>query len=75
MKYIVSAIEDGIIRLEAENKEAVYLSTEKISFFVKEGDVLFFDGEKYVPDSDATKQRKADVFAKFSRILEKNKNI
>ena len=73
MKYSVSAVEDGIIRLEAENADDLLIKISELSFKVREGDVIFFDGENYFPEIEGTESRRADVFAKYEKIFAKNK--
>lgn len=74
MKFTVESIEDNIARLENENNETVFVKCSLLPPETKEGDILIFDGEKYMVDTDATVKRRKAVYEKFDRLFRNNKN-
>ena len=69
MRYIVASIEDGIVRLEKDKKEDIFVSTKDLPDEIKEGDMLDFDGEKYVINQLATADRRTAIYEKFKKII------
>ena len=69
MRYTVASIEDGIVRLEKDKKEDIFVSTKDLPDEIKEGDMLDFDGEKYVINQLATADRRAAIYEKFKKII------
>ncbi len=72
-KLIVDRIEEGIAVLEKEDKSHIEVSLEKISFEVKEGSVLLFDGERFIQDESEEAERRKRIFALQSKLKQKEK--
>ena len=69
MRYTIVSIEDGIACLENENSEKIFVKTEILPEKIKEGEILDFDGEKYVINQQATAERRSAIYEKFKKIL------
>ena len=69
MKYTVISIEDNTVRLETEDEEDCFIKTELLPSGIKEGDILFFDGNEYVIDVIETEKRRKAVYEKFNRLF------
>jgi len=71
MKFTVESIEDSIARLENGENESVFADLSLLPDSVREGDILNFDGEKYVLDAKASAERRKAVYEKFNRLFRK----
>ncbi len=72
-KLIVDRIIGTIAVLEKEDKNHIELSLKDLSFSIKEGSVLLFDGEKYYLDSEEEKERRSRIFSLQEKLKNKNK--
>lgn len=72
-KLIVDRIIGTIAVLEKEDKSHIELSLKDLSFSIKEGSVLLFDGEKYYLDSEEEKERRSRIFSLQEKLKNKNK--
>lgn len=72
-KLIVDRIVGTIAVLEKEDKSHIELSLKELSFSIKEGSVLLFDGEKYYLDSEEEKERRSRIFSLQEKLKNKNK--
>lgn len=72
-KLIVDRIVGTIAVLEKEDKSHIELSLKDLSFSIKEGSVLLFDGEKYYLDSEEEKERRSRIFSLQEKLKNKNK--
>lgn len=73
MKLIVTAIEDGFVRLENENGQLFDYSIEDFPPEIHEGCVIIKKNDRYEIDETSTASRKKRVFSQLNRLLEKNK--
>lgn len=62
-KLIVDRIIDGIAVLEKEDMSHIQVPVDCIASEIKEGSVLIFDGEKYIPDINEEAERRKKLFA------------
>lgn len=69
-KFSIDRFEDGIAVLIDENKEKINVSRCILPEQAAEGDVLSFDGEKYVMDSAATADKKAEVKSLIDELFQ-----
>lgn len=72
-KLICDRVEDGIAVLEKGNGKYIYVNINELDFTVSEGDVLIFDGEKYIPDTAEKQNRKAKMLLLQKKLADKNK--
>ena len=73
-KLIIDRIEEGFVVLEREDLSCISLPISVIGFTVREGDVLFFDGEKYLKDDNETDKRRQKLLLMQKKLKEKSKN-
>lgn len=72
-RLIVDRIVGTIAVLEKEDKSHIELSLKDLSFSVKEGSVLLFDGEKYYLDTEDENERRSRIFSLQEKLKNKNK--
>ena len=71
-KYIVDRIEEDMIVLEEEEtKKTIDIKKEEIGFEVNTGDLIEFDGKKYILNSEETASRKKRIKNKFELLKSK----
>ncbi len=68
--YILDRFEENFAVLEAEDGTTVDIPTERIKN-AEEGDVVIFDGERYIADKVRTKKRRAVIAEKMRRLFDK----
>lgn len=73
MKYVVDRIENNIIILEnLKDKSILEISKDKINFLIKDGDVLYYDNNKFRLDLETKKKRIELIKEKFNKVKKKN---
>lgn len=73
MKYVVDRIENNIIILEnLKDKSILEIPKDKINFFVKDGDVLYYDNNKFRLDLETKKKRIELIKEKFNKVKKKD---
>ena len=73
MKYVVDRIENNIIILEnLKDKSILEIPKDKINFLVKDGDVLYYDNNKFRLDLEKKKKRIELIKEKFNKIKKKD---
>ena len=73
-KLIIDRIEDGVAVIEKEDLSRVSVDVSEFDFSVGEGDVLLFDGEKYIKDEAEKINRKRNLLLMQEKLKEKSKN-
>ena len=69
-KFSIDRFEDEIAVLIDENKEKINVSRCILPEQAAEGDILSFDGEKYVMDPAATADKKAEVKSLIDELFQ-----
>ena len=73
MKYVVDRIENNIIILEnLKDKSILEIPKDKINFLVKDGDVLYYDNNKFRLDLETKKKRIELIKEKFNKVQKKD---
>lgn len=73
MKYVVDRIENNIIILEnLKDKSILEIPKDKINFLVKDGDVLYYDNNKFRLDLETKKKRIELIKEKFNKVKKKD---
>ena len=73
MKYVVDRIENNIIILEnLKDKSILEISKDKINFLIKDGDVLYYDNNKFKLDLETKKKRIELIKEKFNKVKKKD---
>ena len=73
MKYVVDRIENNIIILEnLKDKSILEIPEDKINFLVKDGDVLYYDNNKFRLDLETKKKRVELIKEKFNKVKKKD---
>ena len=73
MKYVVDRIKNNIIILEnLKDKSILEIPKDKINFFVKDGDVLYYDNNKFRLDLETKKKRIELIKEKFNKVKKKD---
>lgn len=73
MKYVVDRIENNIIILEnLKDKSILEIPKDKINFLIKDGDVLYYDNNKFRLDLETKKKRIELIKEKFNKVKKKN---
>lgn len=70
-KLIVDRIVGDIAVLEKEDKSHIEISLAEISFEIKEGSVLLFDGFGYSADVESEDERRNRIFQLQERLRSK----
>ncbi len=73
-KLIVDRIENGFAVIEKEDLSHINIDISDFGFSVNEGDVLLFDGEKYIKDETEKDARKRKLLLMQKKLKEKSKN-
>ena len=73
-KLIVDRIENGFAVIEKEDLSHINIDVSDFAFSVNEGDVLLFDGEKYIKDETEKEARKRKLLLMQKKLKEKSKN-
>lgn len=73
MKYVVDRIENNIIILEnLKDKSILEIPKDKINFLIKDGDVLYYDNNKFRLDLETKKKRIELIKEKFNKVKKKS---
>lgn len=73
-KLIVDRIEDGIAVLEKDDLSHISVSVESFEFSLKEGDILLFDGDKYIIYKDETDEKKKKLLLMQQKLKDRKNN-
>lgn len=71
-KLIVDRITENIAILEKENKSHIQVPLEKLDFEIRQGNVLIFDGENYILDTEQENIRRSRIFSLQEKLRNKN---
>lgn len=72
MKYAVDRIDSEVATLEnIIDGSKINVMIKDISFDIKEGDILIFDGEKYFKDDKLKNERLKKIREKMDRLINK----
>lgn len=70
MKYAVDRIDNEVATLESIiDGSKINIMIKDISFDIKEGDILVFDGEKYFKDDKLKNERIKSIREKMNRLI------
>lgn len=70
MKYAVDRIDNEVATLESIiDGSKINIMIKDISFDIKEGDILVFDGEKYFKDDKLKNERLKNIREKMNRLI------
>ena len=70
MKYAVDRIDNEVATLESIiDGSKINIMIKDISFDIKEGDILAFDGEKYFKDDKLKNERIKSIREKMNRLI------
>lgn len=70
MKYAVDRINNEVATLESIiDGSKINIMIKDISFDIKEGDILVFDGEKYFKDDKLKNERIKSIREKMNRLI------
>lgn len=70
MKYAVDRINNEVATLESIiDGSKINIMIKDISFDIKEGDILVFDGEKYFKDDKLKNERIKNIREKMNRLI------
>lgn len=72
-RLVIEFTENGVARCEKEDGSFVTLEAALLPTGAKSGDVLHFDGEKYVVAADETEAKKQDILSLQARLFGKKK--
>ena len=73
-KLIVDRIEDGFVVAEREDLSHIRLPVSDFAFDLSEGDILLFDGEKYIKLDTEKDEKKQKLLLLQEKLKEKSKN-
>ncbi|MBQ7118525.1 MAG: DUF3006 domain-containing protein [Clostridia bacterium] len=73
-KLIVDRIEDGFAVAEKEDLSHIRLPESDFTFDLSEGDILLFDGEKYIKSDTEKDEKKQKLLLLQEKLKEKSKN-
>lgn len=70
MKYAVDRIDNEVATLESIiDGSKINIMIKDISFDIKEGDILVFDGKKYFKDDKLKNERIKSIREKMNRLI------
>ncbi len=72
-RFVVEFIENGIAKCEQEDGSFVTVEVALLPHNAKNGDILAFDGEKYVILNKETQSKKQDMLSLQARLFGKKK--
>ncbi len=72
-KLIIEFIENGVARCEKEDGNFITVEAFLLPDGAKSGDVLTFDGEKYVIATGETEKKKQDMLSFQARLFGQKK--
>ena len=72
-RLVVEFIENGIAKWEQEDGSFAEIEVSLLPCGAKSGDVLHFDGEKYVISNEETQSKKKDMLSLQARLFGKKK--
>ena len=72
-RLVIEFMENDIARCEKEDGSFVTVEAASLPPGAKSGDVLHFDGEKYVVAADETEAKKQDMLSLQARLFGKKK--
>lgn len=73
-RLIADRVEEGKVILEREDLTRICIPASSFDFTVSEGDVLLFDGEKYIKDKKEKDERRLKFLQMQKKLKEKSKN-
>ncbi len=73
-RLIVDRIEEGFAVLEKEDMSHMTLTLASLDIPLYEGDILLFDGKKYIKDVQEKQARKDKLLLMQQKLKEKSKN-
>ena len=73
-KLIADRTEKGFVILEKEDLTHISVPVSDFEFSVSEGDILLFDGEKYIKDDTERDERRLKLLLMQKKLKEKSKN-
>ena len=68
MRYIIDRFEEDLAVCEDENKKTINVSRKRLPMSSKEGDVLEYDGERYIINYNETLKIKLDIEKSLKEI-------
>lgn len=69
MKYAVDRIEENIVVLEnIDTKDKLEANLNELDFEIKDGDIIIFDGKKYINSKTEYKSRIDIIREKMKRV-------
>lgn len=71
-KLIVDRITENIAILEKEDKSHIQLPLEKLGFEIRQGNVLIFDGENFILDTEQENIRRSRIYSLQEKLRNKN---
>ena len=71
MFYTIDRIEGNQAVMFDESDKQINICLDVLPKNIKEGDIVKFDGEKYTVDAERTEKIKADIKARFEKLLKK----
>ena len=75
MVYVIDRIENSIAVCESlDTGDKLEITVSDLPKGVKEGDMIQKDGDGYVVNAEATKQRKAELSGRLDRLFKKNQS-
>lgn len=72
-RLVIEFIENGIAKCEQEDGSFVTVDTALLPDGAKSGDILHFDGKKYVISDEETQSKKKDMLSLQARLFGKKK--
>lgn len=73
-KIIIDRIEERFAVAEKEDLSHIRLPLSDFDFTVSEGDILLFDGEKYIKSDAEKDEKKRKLLLMQEKLKEKSKN-
>ncbi len=73
MKYTVDRIEEGVAVLENELSEHINIPLSELPAGIRDGSVIVYNNDHYELDLSSEEKRRAEMFAKQQRLLNRNK--
>lgn len=71
MKYSVDKIEDNVVVLQnIEDGTIKYINISLLPDYIRETDILVYDGEKFIIDEEEKEKRVESILEKMNRLRE-----
>ncbi len=74
IRYTIDRFEDIYAVCEDENGDFISILKEQLPDLVKAGDLIIYDNERYIIDSEATKKRREKMIALQNEVFNQNSN-